>query len=366
MIKTFAQIRQWLNEAMQFLLRGKTCLTASLSGRKPNGAMAENRIDSLVQRLEKEKRLDDLETELLKTDCQVLQPPEKERWYFYYGCMACRRGDRPAAMARFKQGAIEFPDSNDILFCLGQEHEHVGNVEEMFRLFDKTRFPALSGHYSMEQARYACLWGKYEKAVEYLWPVWLAYHKLGGIDDTFVYMRGLPFFNNPWGTLAVAFVRMGRIDEFLKITKKACRRFHDDFEYRRAHLESCRGNTGSWLEYVRTMIGDRRERATFRGYWALQLAILESQLESDLTKAGQILDAVTFSDKDFGWLEDVRLLANCELSHRKRDLEVEEVLQDRFMQKRPLLFEPHHVFDFHLMDYDEKLQLLYRKNKKQV
>ncbi|MEK9194931.1 MAG: hypothetical protein AAB975_01025, partial [Patescibacteria group bacterium] len=124
------------------------------------------------------------------------------------------------------------------------------------------------------------------------------------------------------------------------------------------------GDSGPFMEYVKNLVKNQQEVAVFRGYRLMQLAVLESQRETDLTKAGQILDAVKLSEKDWQWLEDIRLMAQCELSYRRQDLKSEETLQARFMQKQTLLFEPHQLFDFHLMDYNEKLKPLYQRAKK--
>ena len=80
--------------------------------------------DELVDRLQEEGRLDELETELQRYDPEKLDPQQKESFYRYWGIAAFQRCDRPTAYERFKEGSNACPESAEIRFSLGQEHEH--------------------------------------------------------------------------------------------------------------------------------------------------------------------------------------------------------------------------------------------------
>jgi tetratricopeptide (TPR) repeat protein len=317
-----------------------------------------NRIDELANRLQREGKTAQLESELLAVSRTALRPAEEEAWYHLWGIAAFRRGDRTEAMKRFTEAFEKFPDCAMIRFSLGQEYEYVGNVKRMTELFDSCLFPELPAIYALWQSRYAYLWNQFDKGLEYLQPVIDAYFELKVADDNYLHMRGMPFFGDTWACLGAIYELMGRLDEFREFTLRASQ-----------HLSECRFDrllsfidsvfTGDFSAVVSYLRESAKEMATIggpTGYHNMTAAVIRAEMEPDTSIGEKLLDAIKLTDRDFPWLEDIRTLARCSLAHRVGDVERERKLQNDFLQRQRLLFEPNHVFDFRLVAYQERLK----------
>jgi hypothetical protein len=51
------------------------------------------------------------------------------------------------------------------------------------------------------------------------------------------------------------------------------------------------------------------------------------------------------------------------MANRFGDLETEAALQESFLKRQPLLFEPDHAVTFQLIDYQERLKEIYRRSR---
>jgi len=173
-----------------------------------------NQVSDLADRLLREGRPGELEKELSRFDPGRLRGAERASWHHLWGVAAFRRGDRPEALRRFTEGYSDCSDSMDIRFSLAQELQHTGRMEEAFRLFDACEFGSLSGGHAMAAARYAYLWGEFERGLSYLDPVLAAYDQLSIVDDHFLHMRNLPFFGNTWATIGALHELRGSLDVF--------------------------------------------------------------------------------------------------------------------------------------------------------
>jgi hypothetical protein len=87
----------------------------------------------------------------------------------------------------------------------------------------------------------------------------------------------------------------------------------------------------------------------------MQRAVLRA-VTTDLEESHELVDSVTLTDRDFPWLNDIRILAHSAIAHRESDSAREAGLREVFLQRQPLLFEPHHAFDFRLLGYQEQLR----------
>lgn len=317
----------------------------------------ENRVLALAGRLLGDGRQGELERELGRLDLDRLEESEQESWRHLWGVTALQRDDRPEALRRFTSGYAAYPESMEIRFSLAQELQHVGRVEEAFSLLDACQFPLLSGGHAMTAARYAYLWGELERGLAYLDPVVKAYDKLGIVDDHFLYTRRLPFFGDAWSTLGALHELRGSSDELLAYTERAARRLRDyDFgpvETFAAALQSgdlrpVIDELGARLEKLQSDLGPG-------GYPAMRRAVLLA-VAGDGERPHELLDSVTLEHKDFPWLEDIRTLAHAAIASREGEDDREAELLGAFKARQPLLFEPHHAFDFRLLDYQEKLR----------
>ncbi len=62
-------------------------------------------------------------------------------------------------------------------------------------------------------------------------------------------------------------------------------------------------------------------------------------------------------------MEDIRTLAKAEAAGRFGEKQKEEEWVKAFMAKQPFLFEPHHVFHFGFLEYQEGLRHRYQKGE---
>jgi hypothetical protein len=127
--------------------------------------------DELANRLQREGRIDQLEHELQRYKPDKLGPKDRACFYHLWGITAFRRGDRTTAFQRFQQGLQQCPDSADIRFSLGQEHEARREIDQMFVCFDDCVFPKVSSAHALAAARYAYLWGDATRGTKYLVPI---------------------------------------------------------------------------------------------------------------------------------------------------------------------------------------------------
>jgi len=246
------------------------------------------------------------------------------------------------------------PDSGQIAFSLGQEFEFRADSNKMFSLFDECRFPKVPASYALAQARYAYLWSDLERAKSYIEPILDAYWKLRIADDTFLYMRGLPFFGQTWAYLAAFLELQGRLDELETRTAAAASRISDfNFEPTMKFLKAVRSD-----DYSPYLQEPRRGTA----YERTLAAVLLAARARTYADAAAKLEAVALTENDFPWLADILLLAKCVNAYRLTGHD-DDALVTAFFEKQPLLFEPDHAFNFRGLWDQERLKLRYRAQR---
>lgn len=320
-----------------------------------------NRVERLVDRLVKEERLGDLERELLQLRSAGLTREEERAWHHFYGIEAFRKGNRPEAFKRFREAAEKFPDAPEIIFSLGQEHEHRGETAAMIACFAKARFPAVPASYALTQARYAYLWGTPDEGLSYIEPIFQVYFELKIVDDTFLHIRGLPFFSEPWRTFVAFHWLKGDLTPAVERLDECMKQLGDyEFGELADELDGMRkGNFRSLLVRNREMVRWCGTKGLPCGTAAMQNAVLESR-ELGYEEGIAALDRVTLEPRDFPWLEDVRTAAKAALARRHGKIEEERRFRETFMARQPLLFEPHHAVHYQILEYQEDLKKGYR------
>jgi tetratricopeptide (TPR) repeat protein len=314
-----------------------------------------NRVEKLASGLLRQGNVAGLESEMDRFDRADLSESELESWYYLRGIAAFRSGDRPLAMLRFKEAHAAFPKSGEIAFSLGQEYEGVGDVESMFELFDSVLFPNISAQYALMQSRYSYLWGDLQRAVFYIQPVLEAHFQLGIADDTFLWMRGMPFFSQTWAYMAAFAELTGDLENLEALTEKAISDLKDcDLTYLTDFLFSMKQNDFSKYEaFLNHGTGYQRTRA----------AVIRAHRQNEYSNAQEVLGSVALGEKDFSWLNDILLLGHCEAAHRLHP-QAEAQLIERFLLRQQLLFEPDHAVNFRLLEYQELLKPIYQARRR--
>lgn len=126
------------------------------------------------------------------------------------------------------------------------------------------------------------------------------------------------------------------------------------------------GDYSDFKEHLKTSVAEAARNEWPVGYQSLQYHILEAQSEADPLVAKRALDSVNFGPNDFPWLEDMKLLAKCELAHRANPEARETELRAQFFMRQPLLYEPDSALDFTLLTYQEDFKGQYPKTIKEL
>lgn len=327
-----------------------------------------DRLDALANRLQAEGRSGDLEAELGRFDPKSLQGVEKESWYHLRGIAAFQRNDRPLAFGRFQEGVEACPDSAKLVFSLAQEHEARGEIDAMIEGFDRAKFPKIFARYALAAARYAYLWDRPDKGREYVEPFFPIYFQLKILDTTFLHTRGLPFFDQAWAYLAAFSVLEDEFGALGEITERAAKEC-SDFDAAGVRRELAALRTGNYTEikaHLHEQIEEHKRKGLPTGYWAMRLAVLTAQEGDDPVAGSAILNRVALGPNDFKWLTDLRVLAKGDLARRAGDAVLEFHYQQECFKKQPLLFEPDHSVNFHLLDVQEAWKETYRASHRRT
>jgi len=318
--------------------------------------------DELANRLQREGRVDQLEKELQRYNPGRLGPKDKASFYHLRGITAFRRGDRTTAFERFKEGLRECPDSADIRFSLGQEHEARREIEQMFLCFDGCVFPKVSAQYVLAAARYAYLWGDAERGTKYLAPIADAYFRLGIADDHFVYVRGLPFFGQTWSCL-VAFAWMSRSYAATDDLLERCKSKLSDYDFDRlGFFYECHKHS-DYTSYADRLAEELQglDPRLPSGYRRTQLVALRAAQSSDTASAIAQLEGIALAENDFPWLSDIALVHKARVFWKAGSENLEAIARSQFMAKQRMLFEPDHAYAFAFLDYQEHLRPRYQQ-----
>ena len=90
-----------------------------------------------------------------------------------------------------------------------------------------------------------------------------------------------------------------------------------------------------------------------------------SRKEKTYKEAVNHLNSINLKIDKNNWLNHLILFWKAETANKHKNKQ-EKQLQEQFLEKQPLLFEPHHVFNFGLSEYQETLKKKYKKTKKET
>jgi hypothetical protein len=323
----------------------------------PPPPQPSNRVEDLANTLDKEGRAKDLERELQRLDYSSFSPVEQETWWHLYGITAFHDGRDAVALQRFQEAHEKFPGSARIRFSLGQQYIRAREIDRGFELFRTCVFPTIPREFALAQARYAYVWSRYADGLAFIRPFFDAYRQLKILDDTFLYMRGLPPFGRWWSHFAALSILSGDVTELESVTTFVVENCHDyDLEYLQAELKAYRDDRPEHMlapleKRLRGIPGDFPT-----GYTRMNIAVVKARRAGTFDDARAELMGVALSPHDFPWLEDIRTLALAEAAHRFGDpaREAERIIS--FLERQPMLFEPDIAVEFHLLRYQQLLK----------
>jgi len=321
-------------------------------------------MDALVElanRLQREGRMRELDAELQKVDRSGLTEAELESWWHLFGVSAFHARREEEATTRFEEAHRRYPSSARIRFSLGQQYIRSRRLDRGFELFRSCLFPAVPANYAMVQARYAYLWDRYEDGRLMLRPIFGAYKELKILDDNFLYIRGLPFFDTWWGALAALSILDRNTSELEEVTEHVVRHCRDyDFDFLKAKLVAYRDDRPELVLVHVESIVSQLPKGFPTGYGRMNAAVIKSRGAANQAEAEAMLDSVVLTDRDFRWLHDVRTLAKAEIAHRHGQPDLEKQRVDEFLSCQGMLFEPDITVSFHLLRYQERLKPRYQ------
>lgn len=325
----------------------------------------KGRISKLVTKYASGGKYIELRKALDLLNTSKLPEVEQEEWYVARSAAAFRVGDRVEALRFSEEGVARFPKSSQLQFSLGQEYENVGKINDAVVCFKKIRFPEISAAHLLATARYLYLWDKFSEAQNIIQPIFDKYYELGVADDTFLFIRGLPFFGEAFGFRAAFSKFLGDIDKANQELERAKRELRD-YSFRSLQRVWNATLSGDWSEVIASVeryLQECKGKHSPLGYQLMLRAVLVSRRAEDTASAFRELESVQLDKNDFGWLSDVRLLAKAEIAHKYGQNQMEEDLIVSFFQRQCLMFEPHHAFDFGFLDYQETLKPRYWQTK---
>ncbi len=296
---------------------------------------------------------------LERIDPDALEGKDAVNWYTFRGIGAEQSGRREEAAGAYMEGARRHPESSTLQVVAGRFLEAEGRFDEALPHFRSVRLGDVSsGSAVMTAARYCYLWDALEDAIALLTQIFTAYFELRIADDHFLYTRSLPFFSDAFGAQAAVLVLSGREDEARALLDEAEASLSDlpGLEVERLTLEATLGRPSG-------LIGHPSNRED--GYGRMRRAAWQARATDQPAAAKKGLASVTLRSSDFGWLEDIRLLAMIAADRRAHDLRTDDPRIDEFFAHQALLFEPEHAFHFGLLEEQEALKERYRANRRE-
>lgn len=318
-------------------------------------------IDRLVNEYGRNGRWTELAAALDQMDRRALSAADQAAWYHARGIAEYRRQQRERAREIFEEGLGQYPDSGWLNFGLGQEYEHLGRIDDMAACFQRVRLADVGRAAILAIARYYYLWDHFALGQQAIQPIFDAYYQLKIVDDTFLYLRGLPMFSESFGYRAAFAYLSGEVEAAQSELARARTELHD-YNFAGHQLELDATISRDWKPVVRHLeallhsLGDRYPTGSLR----MKRAVLLSRRAGTLPNAIAELDAVELSTNDHAWLNDIRMLARAEACHRLGEIDGERAALATFWPKQQLLFEPNHAFSFGFIDYQERLKSEYR------
>ncbi|HVS07002.1 MAG TPA: hypothetical protein VHK65_12700 [Candidatus Dormibacteraeota bacterium] len=297
-------------------------------------------------------------------DRRRLPGGEQEMWYRARGIVEFRTNQRVRAREIFEEGVRQFPTSGWLNYGLGQEYEAQGRIDEMAACFRHVRLEQVGSPTVLAMARYHYLWNRFELGQRVIQPIFDHYYELKIADDMFLYMRGLPMFDESFGYRATFARLAGKLDQARYELARAGAELSDaDVERLGLDLEATK--TGNWepvLADLDSLLPSLSARLP-NGQLRMKQAVLRGRSAMTLEAALAALDDAQLTSNDHPWLEDVRTLARAELFHRFDKPEREQAALSEFWPRQALLFEPNHAFHFGFLDYQEKLKPRYQSHR---
>jgi hypothetical protein len=334
--------------------------------------------DDLANRYGPKGEFDKLADALDRMGYSGLSPKDGESWFHLRGIAEWRQG-HPSALDWFEKGLDRYPASGLLAFSLGQEWEGRANwsaAEDLFRRVHLGASPEqqrlglahVPAQYVMTIVRYCYLWGSFDEGQRQLQTLMNVYGQLGIADDTFLHIRGLPFASEVLRTRCALAILARTPNVASETIAWAKAKLSDidltvDEQCLRGWLED---DWGPLTAGLRARIDERGPFSdAFRGYARTNLATVETRSSTTLKEGRASLDRVDLSPQDFAWLGDMKTLAMFGLASRFGDEPLRLTSQVAFLARQALLFEPHHVYAFGLLDVQEPLRDAYRRSKGQ-
>ncbi len=349
-------------------------------------AKAPGEVDRLVDEYGPKGQWTELGAVLDGMDRRRLPQSEQETWYHARGIVEYRTNHRARAREIFQEGVQRFPTSGWLNYGLGQEYEAQGRIDEMIACFRHVRLEQVGSPTVLAMARFYYLWNRFELGQRVIQPIFDRYYDLKIADDMFLYMRGLPMFDEAFGYRATFAKLAGKLDQARYELARAKAEL-SDLGVARLELDLEATATGNWepvLADLESLIKSLDPR-TPTGQLLMKRAVLRGRAlaNGSLPLVGELrdnfpplragegrvgvalaeLDAVQLTSQDHAWLEDIRTLARAELYHRIQMPDREQEALSEFWPRQAMLFEPNHAFNFGFIDYQETLKPHYQSQR---
>src|SRR2546430_14350344 len=292
-----------------------------------------------------------------RMDRRRLAAGEQEMRYRAMGIVEFRTNRRARGGEIFEEGVRSFPTSGGLNYGLGQEYEGQGRIDEMAACFRHVRLEQVGSPTVLAMARYYYLWNRFELGQIVIQPIFDRYYQLKGADDMFLYMRGLPMFDESFGYRAT-FARMaGKLDHARLELARARSELSDlDVDHHELDLEATK--TGKWEPVLADLESRLKalDAGTPTGPLRTKRDVFRCRAEGTVGAALAELAAVHVTRDEPAGLADIPTLARAEQFRRFQLPDREQAALAEFWPRQALLLEPNHAFTFGFLDYQEALE----------
>jgi tetratricopeptide (TPR) repeat protein len=308
---------------------------------------------------------DEVFSGLTQFEREHLDGAELLAWYELRGASAYRLGLRAEARQTFEEGVGRLTNAGTLRFGLGQEMEVLGDIDRAVEQWRQVSLRNSTAQHLLTIARYLYLWDRLEDARLSLAPIFEAYYELKIMDDTFLYIRGLPSYWTTYETFAACAVVQGDVAAALAEIDRATKRLAD-FDFASLREVTRAYQTDDWRE---VLASDERALAKWdarfpSGMPRVRRAAIAGRNAPTLAGAVALIDEVHLEPNDFAWLHDVQTVLRAEAAHRFGDANLEERHLALFLERQQLLFEPQWAFDFGFLRYQETLKPAYQRRRR--
>ncbi|MHA1917628.1 MAG: tetratricopeptide repeat protein [Candidatus Ranarchaeia archaeon] len=359
-----------LNKKSRYLLvdfHNKTLLNNDPENRILQEDDSKNFIEDLVENYYSWELFDLLKEKISQLEITDLKSQEKEAYVQLSALMEAKFGDMNKAIKILEEEVNNYPKSFGIFWNLALLLEKQCKMDKAKQYFKKILKINNSIYTFLMVSRLYYLWDFYREGLEISQNLLEIYHNLKIVDDHFLLTRGYPSYKEVFANFTIFSLAIEKPNLAKKKLEYAKQNL-TDFPFERLEPTLKAITSENWDQVFQDLEKEKQEIKKFNGTTEVQdihQALIMSRKEKTYEEAINHLNSIDIKLDENNWLNHLILFGKAEAANKHKNKQ-EKQLQEKFLKKQPLLFEPHHIFNFGLFEYQEKLKKKYKKTKKET